>query len=81
MLIRELKVWGSIFIIIALGMHHKEFLSHPIDHVMALPHAGVYGLGMIHPIVFSFVIYLISWIPRFIYRIFKRNKKAPDETI
>lgn len=73
---RELKVYLVVFLISAFGMHHKEFISYPVEHIMHLPTAGAYGLGMIHPIVFSFVIYLIVWIPRLISGMFKKKSEV-----
>lgn len=76
MLKRELKVFLVVFVVAALGMHHKEFSSYPIDHIMHLPTAGAYGLGMIHPLIFGFVIYLIVWLPRLIVGMFKKKPQA-----
>ena len=73
---RELKIYLLVFLVAALGMHHKEFISYPIDHISHLPMAGAYGLGMIHPIVFSFIIYLIVWIPRIIAGMFGKKSEA-----
>jgi hypothetical protein len=70
---KELIVFGIIFLIATLGMHHKEWFSHPVEHLLSLPHAGAYGIGMVHPIVFTLVIYLIVWIPRGIVKLFKKK--------
>jgi hypothetical protein len=53
-------------------MHYKEFLSIPIEHLNNLSHAGAYGIGFIHPLVFTFIIYLLLWIPRGIYKLIKK---------
>ncbi|MBD3840355.1 MAG: hypothetical protein IE909_00475 [Campylobacterales bacterium] len=64
---KELIIFIGIFLFLAIGMHFKEWTSHPIDHLMALPHAGAYGIGAIHPLVFTLIVYIIVAIPRFIF--------------
>ena len=76
MLKRELKVFLIVFVVAAFGMHHKEFISYPIEHIAHLPTAGAYGIGMFHPLVFGFVIYLTVWIPRLIFGMFKKKPQA-----
>jgi Na+/H+ antiporter NhaC len=73
---KELIIFIGIFLFLAIGMHFKQWTSHPIDHIMALPHAGAYGIGAIHPLVFTFVVYIIVAIPRFIAG--KISKKKED---
>lgn len=57
-------------------MHFKEWLGHPIDHLMALPSAGAYGLGVVHPLVFTFAGYLLlvllMALGRMVKKIFSR---------
>ena len=55
---KELMILLGIFLFLAIGMHFKEWISHPIDHIMALPSAGAYGLGAFHPLIFTFAVYL-----------------------
>jgi hypothetical protein len=71
---REITIYIVIFLILALGMHHKEWLSHPVEHLMHLPSASAYGLGMEHPFVFALLVYLIVWLPRGIMRIFSKKR-------
>ena len=73
---KELSIMGIVFLILTLGMHHKEWFSHPIEHIMNLPSAGAYGIGFIHPLVFTVLVYLILWIPRGAMKLFKGNKKG-----
>jgi len=68
---KEFFVFIVIFFILSLAMHYKEFFSYPLEHIMNLSSAGAYGLGMIHPLIFTFIIYLLIWIPRFIFKLFK----------
>jgi uncharacterized membrane protein len=72
---KELIIFGIVFLISTLGMHHKEWFSHPVEHLMHLPNAGAYGVGAIHPIIFTLVIYLLVWIPRGIVRLFRKKKE------
>jgi hypothetical protein len=73
---KELVVFIGIFLFLAIGMHFKEWTSHPLDHLMALPHSSAYGLGAEHPFVFTFIIYIIVYIPRAIIK--KISKKNID---
>ena len=73
---RELFVLGVVFLILTLGMHHEQWFSHPLEHMKNLPHAGAYGIGAIHPLLFSAVVYLLLWIPRGVVKLFKGNKKG-----
>lgn len=69
---KELYIFIGIFLFLAIGMHHKEWLSHPIEHIMALPHAAVYGMGAFHPLIFTTMAYIVFVIIRSIFRLFKR---------
>jgi len=66
---KELLIFVAIFLFLAIGMHFKEWLSHPIAHIQALPHAGAYGIGAIHPLVFTLAGYLILGFFRIILRL------------
>jgi hypothetical protein len=67
---KELMIMLVIFLILTLGMHHKEWFSMPIEHISNLSHAGAYGVGAIHPVVFTFVVYVLLWVPRGILKLF-----------
>ena len=56
---KELMIFLGIFLVLALGMHFKEWMSHPIDHIMALPKAGAFGLGPFHPLIITTFFYLV----------------------
>jgi hypothetical protein len=71
---KELIIILVIFLVATLGMHHKEWFSHPIAHIMHLPKAGAFGFGAFHPIIFTVLIYAILWIPRGIINLFKKKK-------
>lgn len=70
---KELFVFIGMFLFLAIGMHFKEWTSHPIEHAMALPAAGAYGLGPAHPFIFTLVLYLVVGFFRLIVRLFKRK--------
>lgn len=62
---KELIIFLVIFLFLAIGMHFKEWISHPIEHIVALPIAGAYGLGAVHPLIFTLLVYLIFISIRF----------------
>ena len=68
---KELIIFVGIFLFLAIGMHFKEWISHPIKHIMDLPHAGAYGFGPMHPLIFTVIIYVLFLIIRGMGRIFK----------
>lgn len=65
---KELYTFLGIFLFLAIGMHFKEWISHPVGHIQALPEAGAYGIGAIHPFVFTVTAYIIFVLIRGIYR-------------
>ena len=69
---KELYIFIGLFLFLAIGMHFKEWMSHPIEHILALPNSVVYGIGFMHPIIFTFVIYSIFVLFRSVYRTIKR---------
>ena len=71
---KELTIFTGLFLFLAIGMHFKEWMSHPIDHTMALPTAGAYGIGAFHPLIFTLIVYIIVLIFRAIFSFFKRSK-------
>ena len=71
---KELLIFISIFIVLTFGMHYSELLTHPFEHISNLSKSGAYGLGAIHPIIFTIIVYVIVSIPRFIVKLFKLKK-------
>ena len=71
---RELIIFIGLFLFLAIGMHFKEWTSHPIEHIQALPQAGAYGIGAVHPLVFTLALYLLVGIFRLIAKLFTRKK-------
>ena len=71
---KELLIFISIFVVLTFGMHYSELLTHPLDHIFNLSKSGAYGLGAIHPIIFTVIVYVIASVPRFIIKLFKLKK-------
>ncbi|UFH59269.1 hypothetical protein [Sulfurovum mangrovi] len=71
---KELIIFIGLFLFLAIGMHFKEWTSYPVEHLMALPHAGAYGIGAAHPLVFTAILYLVIALFRGIIKLFRRGK-------
>lgn len=69
---KELLIFVGIFLFLAIGMHFKEWMSMPLEHIAALPKAGAYGLGAFHPLIFTAALYLIIGFFRGIIALVKR---------
>ena len=73
-MLKELKIFIGLFLFLAIGMHFKEWMSHPIEHIMELPSAGVYGIGPFHPLIFTVALYLLVGLGRVIVNLFEKKK-------
>ncbi len=75
---KELYIFIGIFLFLAIGMHFKEWMSHPVEHLEMLPVSGAYGIGWMHPLVFSAALYLFIGVARLISsgveKIFKKSE-------
>ncbi len=71
---KELLIYLGIIVFLTVTIHHKELMAHPIEHILNLPNSGAYGLGIIHPLIFSMVVYILVFIPRFISKLLKSKK-------
>lgn len=69
---KQLLIFFGIFLFLTLGMHFKEWISHPVEHLMALPHAGAYGVGMMHPLVFTLIGYVLFSVLMVLVRLIKK---------
>ena len=67
---KEILIYLTLFLILAIAQH-PDLLSSPIERLSNLPTAGAYGVGSIHPIIFSLIAYLLLWIFRGIFRVIK----------
>jgi NADH:ubiquinone oxidoreductase subunit 6 (subunit J) len=72
---KELYILISIFLFLTLSMHYQEWLSNPVEHIYNLSNADAYGFGLIHPLVFTFLIYILILLSRIIRSFFKRKKE------
>lgn len=70
---KQLLLFIGVFLFLAIGMHFQEWLSHPVEHLMALPSAGAYGLGMFHPLVFALLGYLVVILVLALSRLIKKT--------
>ena len=58
---KELVVFIGLFLFLTLGMHMKQWISHPIDHI---EHLAGSTFGLFHPLYFTFGIYLVIFLIR-----------------
>ncbi|HIM94842.1 MAG TPA: hypothetical protein EYM49_07420 [Campylobacterales bacterium] len=65
---KQLIHFFGIFLFLAIGMHFSEWMSHPVEHLMALPSSGAYGLGMAHPLIFTVIAYLVVMLLIFLVK-------------
>ena len=63
---KELYIFLGIFLFLSVSVHLKEWVAHPIDQIMALPSSAALGFGEWHPLIFSFLAYLVVWVFRLI---------------
>ena len=75
---KEFLIIVFIFLILSLGIHYEEFFSYPVLHIKNLQNAGVYGLGSLHPLIFTLLVYVIFFIPRLIIGILKKTISKPN---
>ena len=63
---KQFFLFLATFLILTIGMHFSAWTNHPLEHFLSLPSADAYGLGIFHPLVFSFMVYLfvafVLWI-------------------
>jgi hypothetical protein len=70
---KELNIYIGIFLFLAIGMHFKQWIDHPIEHLINLPHGGAFGVpGVAHPFVFTLVIYLVVFLIRKLFSKFTK---------
>ncbi|WP_236579119.1 hypothetical protein [Hydrogenimonas urashimensis] len=62
---KELTLFVAIFFILAIGMHFKEWVDHPIAHIEALPKSP---LGPLHPLYITVSVYLFFLVGRLAIR-------------
>ena len=71
---KELLIYFIIFVVLTITIHFSELITHPFEHILNLSKSGAYGLGAIHPIIFTIIVYVIVLIPRFVVKLFRFKK-------
>jgi hypothetical protein len=64
---KELIVFLVVLLILTF-VQHTDILSTPIERIIALPTSGAYGLGAVHPLVFTLAGYILLWIGRMVVK-------------
>ena len=62
---RELGIFFALSLLLALGMHFSAWVSHPVEHIEALPSSP---LGVWHPLYITAGVYLLLWPVRLAWR-------------
>jgi len=68
---RELFVFFTLFILLSLSIHFKQWLSSPLEHIEALPTSP---MGPWHPLVLTFVAYVVVTLVRITIYLINRLK-------
>jgi len=68
-ILKEGMIYLVLFVFLAIAMHFKACITHPLEHIKALPTAP---LGTIHPLLFTFLVYLVVLIVRISIRLVKK---------
>jgi len=74
---KEFIIFIGIFLFLAIGMHFNQWIDHPIEHLLNMPHGGAFGVpGIIHPFVFTFIFYCFVRFPALVKNIFTKLRKS-----
>ena len=72
---KELILFTGLFLFLAIGMHFKQWIDHPIQHLMNLESGGAFGIpGIWHPLVFTLMLYIVVSIPRVFIKLFSKKR-------
>jgi len=69
---QELLIFFALLILLALGMHFKAWIDHPITHIEALPHST---LGAWHPLYITAGVYILLTAIRLLMSLIKKIVK------
>ena len=58
---KEIMFFIVLFLFLTLGMHMEQWFSHPLEH---LEHLSSSKFGLLHPITFTALIYIVLYIIR-----------------
>ena len=65
---KEFIIYILVLLFLAVAWHFDQWQSDPIEHITNLPNGGAFGVpGIAHPFVFTFIVYLIISIPRWLF--------------
>ncbi len=67
---REILIYIVIFFILSFLIHYKACISHPIEHIKSISAAP---LGVFHPFLFTFIVYLVVLVIRVIVAFVKKR--------
>ncbi|PIF03933.1 MAG: hypothetical protein CSA86_03970 [Arcobacter sp.] len=71
---KELIIFTSLFVFLSLGMHFKQWVDHPLEHILNIQYGGAFGIpGVIHPLIFTLILYIIIGVPRLLKKLFSKN--------
>ncbi|MDC0932552.1 hypothetical protein OAR97_01765 [Arcobacteraceae bacterium] len=71
---RELGIFIGLLLFLTIGMHFSQLIEYPLEHLSNLQNGGAFGIpGLIHPLVFTLIVYVIIGVPRLIGKIFSRK--------
>lgn len=65
---KEFIIFISIFLFLALGMHMNQWMTHPMEH---LKHLSTHKMPY-HPLLYTFLVYLLIGALRMIFRFFAK---------
>jgi len=66
-----------VIFILLTTLQHPDIYSEPLKRLSALPKSGAYGIGAMHPLVFTFVVYSVVSLGLIIFRKIKKILKRP----
>lgn len=73
-LLKETFIFIVLFLLLALGMHMKHWIAHPIELLQQLSSSK---FGLFHPLYFTFGVYILLYIPRvlvgFVVHVFSKK--------
>ncbi|BCD61342.1 MULTISPECIES: hypothetical protein [Nitratiruptor] len=69
LVVREIAIYLFLLIFLAIWMHYKAWIDHPLEHLKALPTSP---FGMLHPLIFTFFVYIIILIVRVFIHLVRR---------
>ena len=72
LIVREIKIFLFLFLILTLFMHFNAWIDYPIEHFNRLPHSS---LGIWHPFYITMILYLLTGIIRWFIKILKHVSK------